>query len=213
MCAFFWYCRFLTCTSGPASFDLNLVLKQSISATEWNHTSSSQIQLVQFVQDGRCHNVAQQTQYAHQQHDQAWCTQTLLEKERIGLWLFTQQACTLWKRSCDTDRHFKADGVTRYKQTRSEGCEVLRAANRSARVGLCQGHHAVCTPLLFVLAEVLTQRGEHPDLQMNAKRLSVRTAGRAHVDEVVQSGVIGSEQRRTEMSQWLGHDIYNSELF
>ena len=105
---------------------------------------------------------------------------------------FIRWTCTICEGLCDTDRHFKADGVTWHKQACSEGCEVFCATNCSAGVGLFQGHHAICPPLLFALTEVLTQRGEHPDLQMNTKRLSVRATGRTHVDEVVKGGVIGS---------------------
>lgn len=64
----------LTCPSAPARFDLDLVFEAPVLAAEWNHTRSAKIQLVQLVQDGCCHNVAEQAQYAHQQHNQAWCT-------------------------------------------------------------------------------------------------------------------------------------------
>lgn len=90
----------------------------------------------------------------------------------------------------DTDWQFEADGIGWYKQAGGKGCEVPGATNGSAGVGLCQGHHAVCTPLLLTLTEVLTQRGKHPNLQTNTHRLRGRVAGRAHVDKVVQSGVV-----------------------
>lgn len=92
--------------------------------------------------------------------------------------------------SCDTDWHFKADGVGRYKQACGEGREVPGATNSSAGVGFFLGHHAICPPLLLTLTEVLTQGGKHPDLQANTHRLRAGAAGRAHVDKVVQSGVV-----------------------
>lgn len=64
------------------------------------------------------------------------------------------------------------------------------AANCSAKGGLCEGHHAICLPLLLGLTEVLTQGGKHPDLQVNTSKLSFRAAGRGHVDKVIQSGVV-----------------------
>lgn len=96
---------------------------------------------------------------------------------------------------CDTCRQFKADGVGWYKQTCSEGCEVSGAANGSAGIGFSQGHHAICSPLLLTFTKVLTQRGEHPDFQMNTHRLRAGTARRAHIDKIVQSGVIWSGWR------------------
>lgn len=91
---------------------------------------------------------------------------------------------------CDTDRHFEADGIGWYKHACSEGCEVPGATNSPAGIGFCQGNHSVCPPLLLTLTEVLTQRGKHPDLKMDTHRLRARAAGRAHVYEVVQSGVV-----------------------
>lgn len=49
----------LTCPSAPASLDLDLILEESVWAAERNHTSATQIQLVQLVQDSSGHNVAQ----------------------------------------------------------------------------------------------------------------------------------------------------------
>lgn len=96
---------------------------------------------------------------------------------------------------CDTDRHFKSDGVGWYKEACSKGCEVPGAANCSAGVGLCQRHHAICPPLLLALTEVLTQGRKHPDLQANKRRTRAGAAGGAHVDKVVQSGVIGPRRQ------------------
>lgn len=98
--------------------------------------------------------------------------------------------CTKSVCFCDTDWCFEADGVGRYKQACSEGREVSGATDGSAGVGFCQGHHAICPPLLLTLIKVLTQRGKHPDLQMNTHRLRAGAAGRAHIDKVVQSGVV-----------------------
>lgn len=47
----------LTSPSAPPSLDLNLVLKEAIAATEWNHRSPTQIQLVQLVQNGCRHDI------------------------------------------------------------------------------------------------------------------------------------------------------------
>lgn len=47
----------LTSPSAPPSLDLNLVLKEAIAATERNHRSPTQIQLVQLVQNGCRHNI------------------------------------------------------------------------------------------------------------------------------------------------------------
>lgn len=70
------------------------------------------------------------------------------------------------------------------------------AADGSAEVGLCQRHHPVRPPLLLGLAEVLTENGKHPDLQANTGRLRIRAAGRAYIDEVILSGVVGSGQNK-----------------
>lgn len=119
--------------------------------------------------------------------------------------------CTKGLRLCDTDRHFKADGIGRYKQACCEGCEVPGATNSSAGFGFCQGHHTICPPLLLTLTEVLTQRGKHPDLQMNAHRVRAGAAGRAHVDKVIQSGVVRPVEHRTEESN-PRHKLPNSQM-
>lgn len=62
----------------PARLHLDLVLKESILAAEWNHSGLPQLQLVQLVQDGSSHPVAQQTQQDHQQNHQAANTTPLL---------------------------------------------------------------------------------------------------------------------------------------
>lgn len=91
---------------------------------------------------------------------------------------------------CGTDWDREADRIGRHKQARSESREVSGAANSSAGVCFCQGHHAICPPLLLTLTEVLAQRGENPDLQADASGAGARSAGRAHVDKIVQSGVV-----------------------
>lgn len=96
----------------------------------------------------------------------------------------------------DTDRHFEADGVGRYKQARGEGREVPGATNCSAGIGFCKGHHAVCPPLLLTLTEVLTQGSKHPNLQTNPRGRRAGAAWRAHVDKVVQRGVVQPVQER-----------------
>ena len=98
----------------------------------------------------------------------------------------------------DTDWQREADGVDRYKQTTGEGREVPGATHDCAGVGLCQGYHAIRTPLLLTLTEVLTQRDKHPDLQTDTNRPRGGAAGRAHVDKVVQSGVVRPVQHRVE---------------
>lgn len=94
------------------------------------------------------------------------------------------------RRVCDTDWYCEGDGVGWHKQACREGRQVSGAANGSAGVGFSQRHHAIGPPLLLTLAEVLTQRDKHPNLQLNSHRLRVGAAGRAHIDKVVQSGVI-----------------------
>ena len=103
--------------------------------------------------------------------------------------------------SCDTDWHREADCVGWYKQACSEGGEVPCAANSSAGVSLCQGHHAISAPLLVTLTEVLTQGGKHPDLQADTHRPRAGAAGRTHVDEVVQCGVIEPVEHRENLTQ------------
>lgn len=97
-----------------------------------------------------------------------------------------------------TDRCFETDGVGRGEQACSEGGEVFGATNGSAGGGFGQRHHAVCAPLLLALAEVLTQRGEQADLQLNAHRPRALAAARADVDEVIQSGVVRPAWHRTD---------------
>lgn len=97
-----------------------------------------------------------------------------------------------------TDWDCEADGVAGHKQARAEGREVSGTAHSSAAVGLRQGHHAVRPPLLLALTEVLAQRGENPDLQTDAGGPGAGSAGRAHVDEVVQRGVVRAARDRAE---------------
>lgn len=68
------------------------------------------------------------------------------------------------------------------------------AADGAAGVGLGQRHHAVGAPLLLALAEVLAQRGEHAHLQPQRAGGGLQgapAAAGAHVDEVIQRGVVG----------------------
>lgn len=101
-------------------------------------------------------------------------------------------------RVCYTDWDCEADGIGRHKQARAESREVSGSANSSAGVGFCQGHHAVRPPLLLTLTEVLAQRGENPDLQTDASGPGAGSAGRAHVDKVVQRGVVRPARERAE---------------
>lgn len=179
----------LTGSSAPARLHLDLVLKEAVSATQGNHSGLAQVILVQLVQDGRRHDVAEQAQHAHQEHDQAQRTRALLRREeeaQVRVCFCGRAALT----KSSTDRHFEADGVGRDEQARSEGREVVGAAHGPAGVGLGQGDHPVGPPLLLALAEVLTQGGKHADLQTSGRRVRAGPAGRAHVDEVVQGGVV-----------------------
>lgn len=67
-----------TSPSTPASLHLDLVLEESIAATERNHSSPTQIHLVQLVQNGCCHHIRHEAQNADQQDDQAGGFRALL---------------------------------------------------------------------------------------------------------------------------------------
>ena len=107
-----------------------------------------------------------------------------------------------------TDWNNEADGVGRHKQAGAESREVPGTANRSAGVGFGQGHHAVRPPLLLALTEVLAQRGENPDLQTNAGGPGEGPAGRAHVDEVVQRGVVRPAEDRNFVDAQLTEKMF-----